>query len=195
MFRKEKIFDLALSRQNQNKPREGRRGISYAPPTKTMIYNDKQRLFHDYVKELDTFRKMPDMRSDAQISECCDAYMSSKNCTWKNIFDPDTKELVGFVIFGKSGEEKHPDALRSVEEAYLAPASRKKGLVYECLRDYESRHHGVYSLLVIKGNLPAKEYWAKTFKKLGYTPVELEPLQFTDDETELFGYKPKKAKH
>lgn len=137
------------------------------------LYTDKHRLYQEYVKELNTFRPGFEM-SEEEARESCDQYISSKDCTWKNIFAPDTGELVGFLIFGKSGNEKHPDTDRSIAEAYVTPACRRQGLMSAAVRDYESRHSCRYSLLVIEGNAYAKKYWQKLFADMGYRPVELD---------------------
>ena len=74
------------------------------------IYNDKHRLFDDYEKELNSFREAGCEVSPSESNAKCEAYISSSECTWKNIFAPDTGELVGFLIYGKTGAFKHPDA-------------------------------------------------------------------------------------
>ena len=97
------------------------------------LYTDKHRLFAAYVKELNSFRPGNE-QTEGEAREACDRYISCADCTWKNIFAPDTNELVGFLIFGKSGKEKHPDTDRAIAEAYVTPEYRRQGLAKEICR-------------------------------------------------------------
>ena len=140
------------------------------------IYNDKHRLFQDYVKELNTFAAPEDAVSESDCAAKCESYISSADCTWKNIFAPDTGELVGFLIYGKTGVVKHPDADRSIEEAYVAPK-------YKCR----------YNLIVQKGNDYAKGYWERLFEQMGYGPIELDETYIGGrEDVLLMGFAPVK---
>ena len=154
------------------------------------LYLDKQKLYEDYVKELNSFR---DYQMDLdETRESFNFYIQTDECTWKNIFDG--KELVGFVIFGKGGGEVHPDADRGIAQAYVAPSHRRKGLMEDAVRDYASRHRGIFSLLVIDGNTYAKRYWNNLFTKMNYEAVSLDSsciIQPEGEHLELLGYMPK----
>ncbi len=156
------------------------------------IYNDKHRLFDDYEKELNSFREAGCEVSPSESNAKCEAYISSSECTWKNIFAPDTGELVGFLIYGKTGAFKHPDAERSMAEAYVAPAYRGKGLMSDVVKDYETRHKCIYSMLVQDKNEYAKSYWTKLFDEIGYKAVELDASKAnTEGGLVLMGFGPK----
>ena len=154
------------------------------------LFEDKHRLFWAYVQELNTFRPGNE-ETEEEAREVCDRYISSPDCTWKNIFAPDTQELVGFLILGKAGKEKHPDSERAIAEAYVAPEYRGKGLMRECFLDYKSRHRCVYSLLVLKNNEKALEYWKKLFEEMHYLPRKLDP-SFVEagEDVILLGFRP-----
>lgn len=155
------------------------------------LYTDKHRLFAAYVNELNKFR--PDNpETETEAREQCDIYISSPDCTWKNIFAPDTNELVGFLILGKSGKEKHPDTDRAIAEAYVAPEYRRQGLMTAAVKDYESRHKCTYSLLVLRENMDALSYWEKLFDEMHYRPYELDAscVDADGDDLILLGFRP-----
>lgn len=155
------------------------------------LYNDKHRLYADYVKELNKFRPGNEI-SEVEAREQCDHYISSSDCTWKNLFAADTGELIGFLIIGKVGAEKHPDAERSMKEAYVVPEYRRKGLMKDVIVDYESRHHSTYSILVQSANEDAIRFWEKVYGDMNYKPVELDASKVeVTEEMVLLGYAPK----
>lgn len=137
------------------------------------LYDEKQKLFEDYIKELEIYKGAPIYRNNDDISRGCDAYMCSTDASWKNIHTDDGKTLAGFLIIGKSGTEKHPDSDFSIAEAYITPTFRHKGLMSGSVQDYVGRHPGTYSLLVYKRNRYALQYWNDIFACIGYTPVSL----------------------
>ena len=154
------------------------------------LFEDKHRLFWAYVQELNTFRPGNE-ETEEEAREVCDRYISSPDCTWKNIFAPDTQELVGFLILGKAGKEKHPDSGRAIAEAYVAPEYRGRGLMTAAIDDYESRHRCVYSLLVLKNNEKALRYWQKAFGKHHYRPIRLDPACVDSlEDIVLLGFRP-----
>lgn len=158
------------------------------------MYEEKHMLYQRYVSELnESFSDERYRIPEEDAREDCDEYICDKDATWKNIFSADGK-LVGFLIIGKGGDERHPDSIRSVAQAYVLPEYRRQGLMTAALADYESRHRGVWSLLVIWGNTAAKAFWEKRFAELGYTPVSLDTGYVRDDlrgEFCLLGFRPK----
>lgn len=155
------------------------------------IYAEKHRLYRDYCHELDGFRKAPLMADDAKIDEWCEEYIAGRDSTWLNIFAPDGK-LAGFLIIGKAGNEKHPDAAYGISQAYIAPEYRGQGLMTEAVNGYLKEHKGIYGLLVIKGNTYAYEFWEKTFKTAGYRSYALDVKYVVDngDDLILLGFIP-----
>lgn len=154
------------------------------------LYEEKHALYRKYVDELDSFRETPLNLSDQECREICDRYIKTKVSSWHNIFDPATGSLVGFLIIGKGYPEKHPDALRSVAQAFVLQGYRGKGLMSTAMKDYLTRHRGVYSLLVLKGNDYAAGFWKRFFEKEGYFETTLWP-RINDVETVMYAFMPK----
>lgn len=156
------------------------------------LYEEKQYLYRRYVDELDGFRETHMHMSEKECREICDSYIQSKISSWHNIYDqPESGRLVGFVIIGKEYPEKHPDSLRSVAQAYVLPEHRGKGLMTAVMSDYLTRHKGVYSLLILKGNEAAVRFWKSFFGKEGYAETTLWPAAFADEESVLYAYMPR----
>lgn len=156
------------------------------------IYEEKHALYQKYIRELDTFRETPIQMPENEVRKICDEYINASNSSWKNIHDPVSKKLVGFVIIGKEFPEKHPDSLRSVAQAYVLPEFRKKGLMTAVMSKYmeKSNHKGIYSLLILKGNEYAKGFWKRFFEREGYKEVSLEPAPGGYKDAQLYGYAP-----
>lgn len=133
------------------------------------LFEDKHRLYADYAKELSQYSG--EEMSEEEIRDGCNDLINSRSCTWKNIFDPESGELAGFLIIGKEEPFIDPSVSdRSIEEAYIRKESRGKGLMTACVKDYESRHHVRYSYHVLKGNSYAEGFWKHLFGEMGYTP-------------------------
>ena len=155
------------------------------------IYEEKHALYQKYVKELNTFRKTSVQMPENEVRKTCDEYIQASNSSWHNIYDPESKALVGFLIIGKEFPEKHPDSLRSVAQAYVLPEYRKKGLMTAAMEDYMTRHRGIYSLLILTGNEYAKYFWSRFFRNEGYEEVTLDPDPAGYGGAVLVGYGPK----
>ena len=108
------------------------------------LYEEMHALYQKYVKELNTFRKTSVQMPENEVRKTCDEYIQASNSSWHNIYDPESKDLVGFLIIGKEFPEKHPDSLRSVAQAYVLPEYRKKGLMTAVMKDYMTRHKGFF---------------------------------------------------
>lgn len=166
------------------------------------IYEQKHNLYRDYCKELEQYKEKSDTESEFQtdnhsnVDIWCDDYINDKNCTWKNIFDDASGELAGFLIIGKGGSEKHPDADYGIAQAYVNPAFRNQGLMTKMIKEYLEKHKGIYSLLVINQNLYALSFWKKTFANAGYHPVNLDDKYVIDpdDNLILLGFAPNKER-
>lgn len=157
------------------------------------LYEEKHALYRKYVNELDSFRETPLNLSDQECREICDRYIRTKVSSWHNIFVPASSgksDLVGFLIIGKGYPEKHPDALRSVAQAYVLPEYRGKGLMTAAMKDYLTRHRGTYSLLILKGNEYAAGFWKRFFEKEGYYETTLWP-PVNVDETVMYAFMPR----
>ena len=155
------------------------------------IYEKKHTLYRQYCEELDLFRPIPLAETDAVLDNWCDCYISATNCSWRNIFNEEN-ELVGFLIIGKDGCEKHPHADFGIAQAYVDPNYRKNGLMTQAVNEYIEKHKGIYSVLVIKQNEYALNFWNNLFTKAGYVPHELDTrfVNNEDEELILLGFAP-----
>lgn len=153
------------------------------------IYLEKHELYREYAKELDRFRNIPINASEEKVRQWCDAYIEDIECSWKNIFSK-TGELAGFLIIGKSDIEKHPDADYGIAQAFVASKYRRQGLMSETVKDYIHRHPGTYSLLVLKNNNYAKEFWKKVFLSENYRKADLDTgyVNTNGDDLVLLGF-------
>ena len=152
------------------------------------VYDTKKHLFSQYCAELAQIQ--PGLPANANIiEENCDSYISSADCSWRNVYYEG--ELVGFLIIGKAGIEKHPDSDYAIAEAYILPGHRGMGLMTTAVQEYVETHAGTYSVLVLKDNVYAKHFWAKLFRNLGYhaTPLNRDCL-IDRDFVDLFGFAP-----
>lgn len=166
------------------------------------IYEQKHKLYRDYCVELNSYRAVPDTDTDVLINNqlaidtWCDTYINDENCTWRNIFDEASGNLVGFLIVGKGGSEKHPDADFGIAQAYIAPEFRNQGLMTKTIKEYLGKHKGLYSLLVLEKNTYALKFWKRTFAKEGYHPMRLDDRYVIDggDDLILLGFAPNKER-
>lgn len=166
------------------------------------IYEQKHILYRDYCKELEQYRKESDANNDfltdnqSDVDTWCDDYINDKNCTWRNIFDEENGDLAGFLIIGKGGSEKHPDADYGIAQAYVNPGFRNQGLMTNTIKEYIGKHKGIYSLLVIRQNLYALSFWKKTFANVGYHSISLDDRYVIDpdDNLILLGFAPNKER-
>ena len=152
-------------------------------------YEVKHGLYSKYIEELSQIAGVDKLMEGNECRKCCDEYISAKDSSWHNVFGQDGK-LVGFLIIGKEVPERHPDALRSVAQAYVLPEYRSRGLMSAALSDYMSRHRGVYSILVLKDYTNAKEIWNHLFKKNGYRECGLDREYVSADDCDLLGFEP-----
>lgn len=153
------------------------------------IYQEKHVLYQEYAKELDEFRHNPIHVTEEEVWQWCEAYIEDKECSWKNIFSK-TGELAGFLIIGKGGVEKHPDSDYGIAQAFVAAKYRKQGLMTAAISDYIQRHVGTYSLLVLKNNKHAIEFWNKVFLDGNYKKVDLNAkyVNSNGDDLVLLGF-------
>lgn len=151
------------------------------------MYSEKHDLFLAYKKETDKFINAE--TNTEQARNDCDDYINSKEATWKNIFDPESGKMVGFLIIGKEKPHKPVPVERFIIHAYVMPEYRNRGLMTERVVDYESRHHCSYAYLVAEGNKDAIQFWNHLFEKMKYESFSLEQ-DFNKTGFILSAYKP-----
>ena len=135
------------------------------------IYETKLKYFEHYCMEMNAFRG-EDIMSFKKAKIAAEYYVNSEQSKWINVFCGE--ELIGFLIIGKRGREKHPDADYSIAQAYITPPFRHLGMMTKAVSDYLARHPGTWSLKVQKGNDYALKYWEWLFTSNGFSKTELD---------------------
>lgn len=99
------------------------------------------------------------------------------------------EERVGFLLICLTPTACHGCDL-AIEAAYVKPEFRRRGLMTKAVTEYVTAHSCVWSLVVIRKNTYARQFWVNLFDVLGYTRIYT--LEFEDgglpDSEELFGF-------
>lgn len=125
-----------------------------------------KKLYESYRSELEGYRADS---IDETVEETLSLYDTPYNA---NILIRDGNQLAGFLIIGES-PNCHPDCDYFICQAYIKPEHRRKGLMTETLRKFIKEHPGTYCLDVLYGNVYARSFWFKFFKRAGYTDIDL----------------------
>lgn len=154
------------------------------------VYNDKHRLYREYVSELEALHGEKIFRSDDEVRAAADHYIGAEHARWMNIFDSG-KRMVGFLIICRP-PECHEHADYYIAQAYVEPDSRAQGLMTARLNEYLEGHRGTYVLYVLTGNEIAAGFWDHFFDKAGYRHTDLR--EYPVKGAVQLAYKPKKCK-
>lgn len=147
----------------------------------------RQKLLKNYLNEL---RDLYNISFVNEESNSYDAYITAEHTEWIDIFADGSDEPIGFLIVGEQ-ENCYPDANYYIEELYIVPEFRNKGLASATVTDFLNNHKGVYCLFIINDNNIAKTFWNKVFTNCQYITTELYD-EYSDRYTycKLYGYKP-----
>lgn len=144
-------------------------------------------MLSDYLDELWKIKSLPP-QSQAEKMTFYGEILSNKDSAWIDI--KDGNRPVGFLIVG-TPPNCHPDASYYIEEAYINPNYRRKGLMSKAVSDFVRNNKGTYCLFILNKNDAAKAFWPKTFAKLGYEPCYLRDVGAGDQYCTQYGYKAK----
>ena len=124
------------------------------------ITNYHNKMYKDYIKELKSILKEPYFIIEAErnLNNIIDGINHKENTIW---FDIDNGK--GFILLG-FGDNCHPSCDYYIEEIYVAPEYRRKGLMEKSLRELLDKNKGVYSLYIVEANTPALSLWNKKLK-------------------------------
>lgn len=97
-------------------------------------------------------------------------YMEDPFIQWLDVrLESGSFESIGFLIIS-SGEERLPNTDIYIQEAFILPEHRRRGImsaaVSELLRDHPG--HSI-SMHVLNANIYAMRFWLRLFRRLGYT--------------------------
>jgi Acetyltransferases len=107
----------------------------------------------DEVPEQDIVIWLKEMQSDPYI-------------TYRLTYDPDDKEAAGFIIVSFP-PECDPDCDIFIQDLYVRPESRRKGLATELVKKTLNMYKAKDPcLFVMDKNIPAQRFWDKIFKRM-----------------------------
>lgn len=125
--------------------------------------NNRQRMYLDYKRELCAMDGVGLRATEAEYLQ--DIFVSETRpdlAEWIPIFHgPDE---VGFLIVTHGKLLKRGEDYR-IEEAYIKPEFRKRGLMTETVRKYLATHPGKYSMQVMVNNPAAARFWFRLIGK------------------------------
>ena len=123
------------------------------------MYEKKHALYLDYVREQESLLRIPEPISDDVVWNVCESYINSKDFKWINLFD-DNNEVCGFVIVDKTYALAN-DRTVLVQQAYVIPENRKRGIVKQSVLDYIAEHSDKYNTYHIATNHTIEDFCPK----------------------------------
>lgn len=149
----------------------------------------RRELYVDYLRELNKIEGITPL-SQTAAEECMDKILYQGDTTWYDI-RLENGEIVGFLIIGQN-TNCHPDADFFIDQAYILPKFRKRGLMTKAISEFIEENRGRFCLFIIDNNTYARSFWFKTFAGLGYVPLYLRDVGALKDETGIsqYGFAP-----
>ena len=142
-------------------------------------------LYCEYLAELQQIQG--GLPGQGTFMERFGALWEAEDSSWHFLYDGD--KLAGFVVTGVY-PNCHPAADFYIEEAYVSPSSRGKGLVKEWLFRHIKEFGGsVYCLFVLTKNKKAVGFWDHVFNLAEFNPLELSEVAEPDPMLVQKGYK------
>lgn len=147
--------------------------------------NPKYCLFCEYVDELECIRgkRLSSLRDrPLWFQELCD------NGDWIDIYDEG--KVCGFLIVYQTREWAEHDFF--ICQAYVAPKSRRKGLMSETVMQYTAEHPGIYGLIILERNTYAQKFWKGLFEEklnMELIGVHKSPDHELEEDERLYIYK------
>lgn len=126
-----------------------------------------ESLYEDYCRELESFLDVP---LDIDAVEVVSGYRKRRWNSIKLLFDEGM--LAGFLIIG-TAPNCHPDCEYFIAQAYVAPESRRKGIMTKAVSEFVKDHRGKYCMDILYKNYSARIFWLTRFRELGYELIQL----------------------
>lgn len=137
------------------------------------MHNELISLYCDYKRELGN--TSPTLTQDAEQNI---AYIKdSDDMDLIGIYAP-SLALDGFMIYSKGGckvvglKSKPVDYF--IEELYVVPLRRNKGIASETVRRFLTTHKGTYGIYILDNNKAAKAFWFKLIKPSSFARADSE---------------------
>lgn len=159
---------------------------------KENLARERNDMLKCYLKELHNNYNLPYMSDTLFDNPYAGYFLNRQKYTeWIDIYD-DNDNLVGFLIMATQ-PICHPDADYYIEESYIKPEHRNKGLMTKTVSEILDNKEGTFCFYVLKENLAAKRFWERVFKEHDYEKIELRD-DFTAplDYCTLYGYTKRK---
>lgn len=145
------------------------------------------RLYFEYLSELMAIQGA--LPGQGTFMERFEAEWEAEDSYWYFLHDGD--ELVGFVVVGQY-PNCHPAADYYIEDVYVHPMYRGKGLVRDFLIQHMKETGGsVYCLFVLVKNTMAARFWDHVFTLAGYEPLALSEIAKPEPLLIQKGYRAK----
>lgn len=145
-------------------------------------YTEREQMYIDYKLELCKMDGLDGLRGPVE-KYLLDVRMTEKYpdlAEWIAI-EYDGSE-VGFLIITKGELLKRGEDYR-IEESYIKPEYRRKGLMSKAVKEYIAAHPGKYSLQMMLNNINSAKFWLPLIGKMIYGNPMLHPGDDGDLET------------
>ena len=119
------------------------------------------------------------------------ALWEAEDSSWHFLYDG--KDVAGFVVIGLY-PNCHPAADYYIEEAYVSPSFRGRGLMKDFILRHTREHGTVYCMFVLTKNVKASAYWDYVFSLAGYEPLLLSEVAKPEPLLVQKGYRAKEKK-
>lgn len=131
---------------------------------------EREQMYLDYKRELCAMDGLDGLRAPAE-DYLLDVRAATKRpdaVEWVPIIKDDRE--VGFLIITKGELAKRGEDYR-IEEAYVKPEYRERGLMSEAVKKYLKEHPGKYSMQLMANNHNAAMFWFKLIGKRFYGDI------------------------
>lgn len=131
---------------------------------KPLEYSDMEKnhfiMYKNYIKELREIGGLEYYSTEADfiLKNVKDRLNNEENTVF---FDIDNGK--GFILFG-FGDNCHPYCDYYIEECFIAPEYRRKGLMKQAIKELFNKNKGIYCLYILKNNTTALSFWNKIGK-------------------------------
>lgn len=146
----------------------------------------RRKMFFDYLDELNAIEGLKPNSEAAKIAVYSEI-SSEPHTEWVDIFTEDGKPA-GFLILG-TPPNCHPDADLYIEESYIIPEHRRKGLMTRAVTNaIQIQRPKICCLIILNDNKKALRFWKNLFGQLDYKPCKLRDVNATDPHCSQYGF-------
>lgn len=124
-------------------------------------------MFLKYKRELCLLDGLDDLVDDEQdyINDC-NFFQTDYNAKWIAIKDEADNEI-GFLVI-LTGRLIPPNLDYYIEDTYIQPEHRRKGIMRKAVEDFINAHEGRYGLEIMDKNKAAHSFWGKIVNERWY---------------------------